>query len=72
MQTKLITMEVSLQAPSDQLRTAIKGANTLRSDALKTTIETQLSTQGAPLRWAITSVDQVRQIAHVEAVLTTL
>jgi hypothetical protein len=56
MQTKLITLVVSLQGSPDVLRSHI---------------QTQLAQQGEPLRWAITSVDTLSQTAQVEAVLIT-
>ena len=72
MQTRLIAVEVSLRAPSDQLRAVVKGSDALRSDVLKAHIEAELSTYGMPLRWAITSVNKAEQTAHVEAVVTRL
>ncbi len=42
----------------------------MRSDELRSHIQTQLSAHGIPLRWAITAIDANRQIAHVEAVVT--
>ena len=72
MQTKLITLEVSLQADEDQLREALPGTNMLRSDALRSHIEAKLTAHGSPLRWAITHINPVNQTAHVEAVVTTL
>jgi hypothetical protein len=62
MQTKLIAMELSLQVLSDRQ---------LRSDELRSHIETLLTHQGTPLRWAITAIDSVSQTACVEAVVTT-
>lgn len=62
MQTKLITIDVSL----------LKGAQQMRSDELRSHIKTQLTQYGSPLRWAITSTDPSHQTAHVEAVVTTL
>ena len=72
MQTKLITLEVSLQTPPGQLRAAVVGSDLLRSDALRSHIETTLTEQGIPLRWAITSVDSANQTAKVEAIITTV
>ncbi|MEM9090009.1 MAG: hypothetical protein AAGC93_14820 [Cyanobacteria bacterium P01_F01_bin.53] len=73
MRTQLIAMEVSLQETPDQLHKAVcKGSIPLRSDALCLHIEDELSVYGVPLRWAITSVDQATQRAHVEAVVTLL
>ncbi len=71
MQTKLITLVVplqdfwqgSLKDPPDALRFPGK--------ALPSHIQLQLTQQGEPLRWAITSVDTLRQTAQVEAVVTT-
>lgn len=64
MQTKLITLDVSLlKQDSDAV---------MRSDELRSHIETQLTQYGSPLRWAVTAVNQSRQTAHVEAVVTTL
>ncbi len=72
MQTKLITFEVSLQAPPSQLRSALPGSDSLRSDALRSHIESELTAYGSPLRWAITHINADSQTAHVEAVVTTL
>ncbi len=55
MQTKLITLVVSLQGTPG---------------ALPSHIQTQLTPYGEPLRWAITSVDAASQTAQVEAVVT--
>lgn len=71
MQTELITLEVSLQTPPGKLRAAIAGSDLLRSDALRSHIETKLTEYGTPLRWAITAVDQANQTAKVEAIVTT-
>lgn len=43
----------------------------MHSDQLRSHIQTQLSAHGIPLRWAITALDANRQIAHIEAVVTT-
>ncbi|MGB3291498.1 MAG: hypothetical protein WBB01_00740 [Phormidesmis sp.] len=72
MQTKLITLEVSLLAPADELRTALPGSDRLRADALRSHIETQLARHGDPLRWAITAIDSASQMAQVEAVVTCI
>ncbi len=72
MNTKLITLEVSLLAPTDRLCEAVGGSNLLRSDALRSHIETQLTHHGNPLRWAITAIDSANQTARVEAVVTTI
>ena len=72
MQTKLITLEVSLLAPSDELRTAVPDSDRLRSDALRSHIETQLTQHGDPLRWAITAIDSVGHTAQIEAVVTSI
>lgn len=72
MQTKLITLDVSLLASPSKLREAARGTNLLRSDALRSHIETLLSQHGDPLRWAITSINPLAKTAHVEAVVTTL
>jgi hypothetical protein len=71
MQTKLIAMAVSLVLP-DESPVGLRGskARRLRSDELRSHIETQLSYQGTPLRWAITAIDSVSQTAYVEAVVT--
>lgn len=37
---------------------------------LKQVIEKTLQAQGEPLRWAVTSIDTVKQTAQVEAVVT--
>lgn len=72
MQTKLITLEVSLLAPPSQLRQAVAGSARLRSDALRSHVEIQLTQHGDPLRWAITHVDLSTNTACIEAVVTTL
>ncbi|MEL6940092.1 MAG: hypothetical protein AAFO84_12955 [Cyanobacteria bacterium J06598_1] len=76
MKTQLITLQVSVQAPPSKLRSAVLGAEILSSDALRSRIETRLSTHGDPLRWAIThlTTDPTTQqlTAHIEAVVTTL
>lgn len=72
MNTKLINLEISLLAPSGKLREAVAGSHLLRSDALRSHIETQLIQHGDPLRWAITAIDRANQIASVEAVVTTI
>lgn len=71
MQTKFVTLDISLQAPAEQLRAAIANSALLRSDALRSHIEVMISQQGIPLRWAITSVDKDNQTARVEAIVTT-
>ncbi|MGL5033834.1 MAG: hypothetical protein ACRC6M_08535 [Microcystaceae cyanobacterium] len=38
--------------------------------ALSQAIETELAKRGEPLRWAIASVDQEKQTAQIEAVVT--
>ncbi|MEM8615242.1 MAG: hypothetical protein AAGF93_24775 [Cyanobacteria bacterium P01_H01_bin.105] len=57
--TKFVLMEVELQ-PS--------------GIALRNQIETQLGSYGEPLRWAITSVEQIAEqtVAQVEAVVTVV
>ena len=72
MQTKLITLEVSLLAPHNRLRTAAAGSDLLRSDALRSHVESELANHGAPLRWAITTIDQSNQTAQIEAIVTTV
>jgi hypothetical protein len=62
MQTKLITLVVSLQVSPDVMRFPWK--------ALPSHIQTQLTQHGDPLRWAITSIDAASQTAQVEAVVT--
>jgi hypothetical protein len=57
MTTHFITAEIDL--------------NTAKSDLVQA-IETEISKQGDPLRWAIASVDREKQIARVEAVVTQL
>ena len=71
MQTKLVTLNVSLKAAPSQLRKAIAHSERLRSDALRSHIEAALSKQGIPLRWAVTSIDKNDQTARVEAIVTT-
>lgn len=56
MTTHFITAEIDLQ------ETPVK---------LPQAIETELNKTGEPLRWAITEVDQEKQKATVEAVVTT-
>jgi len=70
LQTQLITLEVPLTTSPDELRAALPSSDVLRPDELRSHIEAQLRTQGDPLRWAITSIDPNRQLAHVEAVIT--
>lgn len=65
-------MEVSLLAPPSELRTAVRGSDRLRSDALRSHIQSQLTQYGDPLRWAITSIDSAAQTAQIEAVVTSL
>lgn len=72
MQTKFVTVEVSLRASEGQLREAIANSELLRSDALRSRIETALFEQGTPLRWAIASIDVDQQSAQVEAIVTTM
>ena len=72
MQTKFVTLDISLQASAGQLREAIAHSTRLRSDALRSHIESELVKQGTPLRWAITSVDEAKQTAQVEAIVTTV
>lgn len=55
MKTSLVTIQVPLQTSTAALRDAI---------------ETALSQHGQPLRWAITTIDDGSQRAHVEAVVT--
>jgi len=55
MLTQFVRVEVALQANPAQLERAIAQA---------------LQSHGAPLRWAITQVDEARQIAVIEAVVT--
>jgi hypothetical protein len=56
MQTHFVTLEVKLQSPPEQLRQAILA---------------ELGQTGEPLRWAIVAVDRDRQVAQIEAVVTT-
>ncbi|BAQ66075.1 hypothetical protein [Geminocystis sp. NIES-3709] len=55
MTTHFITAEIDLQE------------NPLK---LKQEIETKLNQEGKPLRWAITSVDETKKQAKVEAIVT--
>ena len=55
MTTHFITAEIALQETPAQLQQAI---------------EKELQKRGEPLRWAITSVDQDKQTAQVEAIVT--
>lgn len=72
MQTQLVAFEVSLQTPPEKLRAAVAGSNLLRSDALRSHIESKLTEYGTPLRWAVTAVDKANQTAKVEAIVTTV
>ncbi len=54
--THFITAEINLQETPNQLHQAI---------------ETELLKRGVPLRWAVTAIDEERQKAQVEAVVTT-
>ncbi len=72
LQTKLVSLTVGLQVAEDELRKGRQGSDLMRSDALRSHIETQLATHGDPLRWAVTAVDSDSQTAQVEAVVTTL
>ncbi len=56
MTTHFISAEIDLQATPLKLRQAI---------------ESELSPQGEPLRWAVTRVDTDKQKATVEAIVTT-
>ena len=56
MTTHFICAEINLQESSQQLHQEI---------------ESELQKWGEPLRWAITQIDEERQIACVEAVVTT-
>ena len=64
MQTKLVMLTVSLLKAGAEKR--------MRSDELRSYINTQLTQHGAPLRWAITAIHEADQTARVEAVVTTL
>jgi len=55
MTTHFITAEIDLNAVNSDLAEAV---------------EAELQQRGQPLRWAITAVDQERQTAQVEAVVT--
>ena len=56
MTTHFITAEVALQENPTELEKAIKA---------------ELEKQGEPLRWAITNVNEIEEVAIVEAVVTT-
>ncbi|MEL7358717.1 MAG: hypothetical protein AAFN40_19425 [Cyanobacteria bacterium J06560_6] len=72
MNTRFVTLTVSLQEASpDEMRAALPGSDALKPDVLRSHIESQLSTHGMPLRWAITHINPDEQTAHVEAVVTT-
>ena len=64
MQTKFVVLDISLLKED--------AAVTLRSDELRSRIETHLVQHGAPLRWAITAVNKSAQTAHIEAIVTTV
>lgn len=55
MTTHFISAEIDLQETPTELQKAI---------------ETELKKQGEPLRWAVTAVDEEKQTATVEAVVT--
>ncbi len=55
MTTHFITAEIDLQESPTKLQQEI---------------EAELAKQGEPLRWAVTKVDQEKQKAQVEAVVT--
>jgi hypothetical protein len=55
MKTEFITLELNLAAVKENCRQAV---------------EDTLRTQGEPLRWAITHIDDQSQTATVEAVVT--
>ncbi|WP_308256318.1 hypothetical protein [Geminocystis sp. GBBB08] len=55
MTTHFITAEINLQE------------NPLK---LKQEIEQKLNTEGKPLRWAVTDIDEKKQKAKVEAIVT--
>lgn len=56
MTTHFITAEIDLQSSPLELQQKITE---------------ELQKQGEPLRWAVTRVDQERQNAHIEAIITT-
>ena len=70
METRSIEMDVSLLAEPPEGCPGSGQPQLMRSDVLRSHIETQLAACGRPLRWAITSVDNAQQIARVEAVVT--
>lgn len=55
MTTHFITAEIDLQESPAELQQAI---------------EAELQKRGEPLRWAVTAVDEAKQTAQVEAVVT--
>lgn len=55
MTTQFVTVEIPLSESMAMVQSAIAQA---------------LAHYGEPLRWAITSIDRDRQIAHLEAVVT--
>lgn len=55
MTTHFITAEVDLQATPISLQKAV---------------EAELQQQGQPLRWAVTAIDEEKQTAQVEAIVT--
>lgn len=57
MTTHFITAEIDLQETPTELQK---------------NIEAELKKQGEPLRWAVTSVDEKKEKATVEAVVTTV
>nr|WP_228024805.1 hypothetical protein [cf. Phormidesmis sp. LEGE 11477] len=65
-------MTVGVKVSADALREGRLKSDLMRSDALRSHIETQLATHGDPLRWAITAIDTTDCTAQVEAVVTTL
>ncbi|MDX2231743.1 MAG: hypothetical protein NW220_19075 [Leptolyngbyaceae cyanobacterium bins.349] len=56
MTTHFITAEIDLQASPTEMQQAIAA---------------ELQKHGEPLRWAVTDVDVERQVAVVEAIVTT-
>ncbi|MEL6160525.1 MAG: hypothetical protein AAFQ40_06485 [Cyanobacteria bacterium J06623_5] len=72
MQTQLVMLQVSVRSPHGKPTSALPKPALMRSDELRSHIEAELAAYGAPLRWAITRVDEATQTAYVEAVVTSI
>lgn len=70
--TQLSDTQLSGEGLSGSEVVAKTAGELLRSDALRSHIETQLKIHGDPLRWSITHINLSSQTAYIEAVVTTL